>query len=99
MNEFLTMTNKEFANKCRSVAYGVLTAWSSEVVCGETDGIKQFCLMAHHSWGCGYCDWSHKKNDLLNELKKAGAVNISGKVRWNFVRIYFNKRQRPMREK
>lgn len=98
MNEFLTMTNKEFANKCANVAKGVLSAWSSDVVCGSTDGEKQFCLMASHRWGAGHCDWGNSKRELLNALKEVGAVNISGKVKWNFVRIYFDKRKRPMRE-
>ena len=98
MNEFLIMTSKEFANKCATVAKGVLSAWCSDVTCGSTDGNKQFCLMAHHNWGCGYCDWTNDKVKLFDELKKAGAVNISGKVKWNFVRIYFDKRKRPMME-
>ena len=97
MNEFLTMTDKEFANMCANVSKGVLSAWSSEVVCGSTDGEKQFCLMAHHSWGSAYCDWSNCKKDLYNALHEVGAVDISGKVKWNLVRVYFNKRKRPMK--
>ena len=97
MNEFLTMTNKEFAAKCTDVAKSVLTAWCDNVQCGTTDGKKQFCLMASHSWGAAYCNWDYRKRQLLDALRDAGAVNISGKVRWNFVRIYFDKRQRPMK--
>ena len=97
MNEFLTMTNKEFAAKCTNVAKYVLTAWCDDVVCGSTDGKKQFCLMAHHSNWSVCCDWSNSKNKLFDALRDAGAVNISGKVRRNFVRIYFDKRQRPMK--
>ena len=99
MNEFLTMTNKEFANLCANTAKEVLSAWSSDVMCGSTDGEKQFCLMAHHSWGAGQCDWDNCKRELIDALKCAGAVSISGKIRWNFVRIYFNKRKLPIRAK
>lgn len=98
MNEFMIMTNKEFANNCAIVAKGVLSAWCNDVVCGTTEGKKQFCLMAHHSFGCGCCDWSKDKTKLFDALQKAGAVNISGKVKWNLVRIYFDKRKRPMME-
>lgn len=99
MNEFLAMTNKEFANNCERVAKGVLSAWCGDVACGSTDGDKQFCLMAHHSWGAGQCDWSNCKNELREALKCVGAVNISGKIRWNVVRLYFNKRKMPIRNK
>lgn len=97
MNEFLTMTNKEFSAKCANVAKGVLSAWCGDVQCGTTDGEKQFCLMASHHWGAGCCDWDHCKRQLLDALREVGAVNISGKIRWNFVRLYFDKRKRPMK--
>ena len=98
MNEFMIMTNKEFARQCKLVAKGVLTAWCNDVVCGSTDGEKQFCLLAHHSGGSAYCDWSNDKNKLVDALHSVGAINISGKVKWNLVRLYFNKRKVPFRE-
>lgn len=89
------MKNKEFINNCISAADNVLTCWSNGVRCYETSGAKQFCLESSHSWGTGYCNWSWNKNELFEALRKVGATNISGKVGWNYVKIYFNKRKRP----
>lgn len=92
------MDNKEFMNNCKSVAEEILSCWSNGVNCYETTGKKQFCLESSHSWGTAYCNWSGYRYELFEALRKAGAINISGKVQWNHVRIYFNKRKRPIRE-
>lgn len=87
------MDNTEFMKACENAAYGVLTAWAKYIKCGKLGGKKQFYLSASHSWGTAYCDWSHDKNKLFNALKSVGAVNISGKVQWNYVDVYFDMRK------
>ena len=91
------MENKGFINSCKIAAQNVLSIWGNDIRCYETTGKKQFCLETTHSWGTAYCDWSHSRYELFETLKKVGATSISGKVQWNCVRIYFNKRKRPIK--
>jgi hypothetical protein len=88
------MTNKEFMKKCENAAYGVLTCWASYINCCMVGGKKQFNLCASHNWGTAHCDWSAYKWELFNALKMVGAVNISGKVKWNYVDVYFDMSKR-----
>ncbi len=92
------MENKEFINNCISAASNVLTCWGNGVKCYEVNGRKQFYLESSHSWGSAYCDWSNDRYELFEALRKAGATNISGKVGFDYVRIYFDKRKRPIKE-
>lgn len=92
------MENKEFIDNCIMAADRILTCWGNGVKCYETNGTKRFCLESSHSWGTAYCDWSNDRYELFEALRKVGATNISGKVKWNHVRIYFNKRKRPIKE-
>ena len=98
MNEFLLMTTRDFVDACTCIARTVLCAWSYDVVCGESDGNKQFCLIAYRSVLSADRDWTSCKTKLFDALHMVGAINISGKVKNNLVRIYFNKRQRPMKQ-
>lgn len=86
------MDDVYFVEQCTKAARSVLTAWANKIICYEVSGKKQFCLEADHSWGTAYCDWSIHKYALIEALQKAGATNISGKVTWNYVRLYFNKK-------
>lgn len=88
------MDTKEFMKKCEDASYGVLTAWARHIRCYEVNGRRRFYLSASHSWGAAYCDWSDDKWELFNALKNAGAVNISGKVGWNYVDVYFDMSKR-----
>lgn len=92
------MDNTEFMKACENAAYDVLTAWAKYIKCGKLGGKRQFYLSASHSWGTACCDWSYDKNELFNALKSVGAVNICGKVQWNYVDVYFDKRKRPIKE-
>lgn len=91
------MDNKEFIKNCEIVVAQILTCWGNGVKCYETNGKKQFYLESNHSWGTAYCDWSKDKCKIFEALKSVGATNISGKVEWNCVRLYFNKRKRPIK--
>lgn len=94
LEEIKQMSDAEFMKKCEGEAYDVLTAWAKYIKCGKVGGKKQFYLSASHSWGTAYCDWSHDKWKLFRALESVGAVSISGRVGWNYVDIYFNKRKR-----
>lgn len=94
LEEITKMSDEEFMKKCESGAYRVLTAWAQYIRCGKTGGKKKFCLQASHNWGTAHCEWTHLKWELFRELEYIGAVSISGKVGWNYVEIYFNKRKR-----
>ena len=94
LEEIKKMSDEEFIKKCEDAAYDVLTAWAKYIRCCETNGKKQFYLEASHSWGTAYCDWSDSKRELFKALENIGAVSISGKIKWNYVEIYFNKRKR-----
>lgn len=94
LKEITKMSDNEFMKKCEDAAYGVLTAWAKYIRCHTVNGRKQFYLEASHNWGTAYCDWSDDKWKLFRALEKAGAVSISGKVKWDYVEIYFNKRKR-----
>ena len=92
------MENKDFIKNCKVAAHSVLTAWANDIRCYETTGKKQFCLESSHNWGTAYCDWSYDRHQLFEALRKVGAINISGKVGFNYVKIYFDKRKRPIKE-
>ena len=92
--EIKQMSDEEFMKKCEGEAYTVLTCWARYIRCGKTGGKKKFYLQASHSWGSAYCEWTHLKLELFKALEHVGAVSISGKVGWNYVEIYFNKRKR-----
>lgn len=88
------MDNMEFMKKCENAAYRVLTCWAKYIKCYMVNGKKQFNLSASHSWGTAQCDWSSDKWELFDALKRVGAVNISGKVKWNYVDVYFDMSKR-----
>lgn len=97
------MYNKAVAKKIEKDAESILTVWARYVNVRYDDSpyrrYKQpYVLTAEHSWGTAYCDWSWKKNNLIEMLKSNGATKIRAKVKWNFVLIEFDLKKKLQTE-
>ena len=92
--EIIKMSDEDFIKNCKSAAYQVLTAWCDGVSCYKTGGNKQFCLTSSHNFGTAQCSWADKRLELFRALERVGAIRISGKVKWDYVRIEFDRRKR-----
>lgn len=96
------MTEKEFRDNIRSKASGILTAWADYVKVGyygnDPYAKRKYGLHAYHKWGSLYCSWEGHKQELIEMLRENGATNISGKVTWNRVELYFDPKKRVEKE-
>ena len=92
----------EFEKKCTSIAEEVLSVWANTVYChydGSAFSKRDFILRAHHSWGSAYCHWGYDtKHELFEKLKAAGATNIIGYVKWNWVDIAFDIKKSVLKQ-
>lgn len=90
-----------FEEKCLRVAENFCTSWADKIRCyydGSEYSKRDFVLRANHSWGTAYCDWSYKKNELKNALKEIGAINIIGKIEYNYIDIAFDINPKKIKE-
>ena len=87
--------NQYIADKIRSDAYSILTAWVTDLYVSYYEKPyykRNYGLHAYHHWGSAYCDWEgcRCKPELISMLRANGATNIVGTVKWNRVELYFD---------
>lgn len=95
------MKNTKIAEKMEQGAKNILTCWAKDVHISYYEGAfykRSYGLHAYHSWGSAYCDWEGRKPELVAMLRKCGATNIVGTVKWNRVELYFDLKKRLPKE-
>lgn len=93
----MTPINEKFIRDCEIITKDILSVWADKIKCyydGDITSKRDYVIEASDNWGYSQCNWDRDKSKLFESLKKVGAINIIGKVRWNYIDIAFDIRKK-----